>query len=375
MLSRHSPALIVALSISLCVGAFKLYLRQSATELANQFHAENLADLSASNTFSLATKLNALSSAAQINCITGTRTGTTFFDKRAGTCKQGAFREEAIVTNPPTNDIRISIFTRLPPLLEYAGLCFVILQGILLLLLLKTSRRSAKIQADALAEKLRTEKYLSNLAAQVAHDIRSPLAALKVATSQLEKLSNDENDIKNLIHLAVDRITTIANDLLERHRLKEANNETSNIQALLCSLVQEKKLQFSNRPEVSITLTFLRHDLNHTVYGRSSDISRVVSNLINNSVEALLHGGTIAISTTPHKRKLKVHIVDNGPGINKKLLKNLGHRQISSGKEQGTGFGIIHAKSTIENMGGTFNIRSKLKRGTTISLTFKRAPI
>lgn len=83
-----------------------------------------------------------------------------------------------------------------------------------------TGRMSdALSQAARLESELAVSKAVSDIAAQVAHDIRSPLAALGAAAKGLELLPPEQ---RSLIEGAVVRMQGIANDLLQRYRAPSA---------------------------------------------------------------------------------------------------------------------------------------------------------
>lgn len=104
-----------------------------------------------------------------------------------------------------------------------------------------------------------------------------------------------------------------------------------------------------------------------------SDLNRVLSNLINNSVEAIGDSpGNVEVSLTSDDHNAIINISDNGPGIPPHILAKLGVESISYGKENtdsGSGIGVLHAKKTIENMNGKFSILSSIGKGTTVTIT------
>ena len=108
-------------------------------------------------------------------------------------------------------------------------------------------------------------------------------------------------------------------------------------------------------------------------------LQRVLSNLINNSVEAFPEKkGRVTVSVRAYKEKVQLTIKDNGSGIPPEVLKKLGEQGVTHGKagtESGSGLGVYYAKSTIEAMGGTFNISSQVDLGTLIDMQIPRAEV
>jgi signal transduction histidine kinase len=230
---------------------------------------------------------------------------------------------------------------------------------------------------------LKTEKEaaLAKMASQVSHDIRSPLAALNLILGSLTQVSEEK---RVLIRSAVQRINDIANQLLEvgkKQRNQSMLAAPSKWPVVLLSsvidyLLSEKRVQFREKANIQI-----EGDLNQG-YGLFSkcdpnEIKTVLSNLINNSIEAFVNEtGKVTVSISDHRGQVTIMIQDNGKGIPKHILDKLGQQGVSHGKEgtqSGSGLGVFHAKQTIEALNGHFTIQSKLGQGTTITISLPKA--
>ena len=222
---------------------------------------------------------------------------------------------------------------------------------------------------------------LSKISRQVAHDIRSPLSALDTLVKDMKDIPETK---RILIRNSVNRIHDIANDLLDKNRDIE-NNKTIDIlsgerqsyllSALIESIVSEKRISYRNMPHISI-----ESDLGHKAYGLFScvnlnEFKRVLSNLINNSVEALgSNSGHILISLDSlNSKSLKISIIDNAHGIPANIIQTVFQEGVSIGKENGSGLGLYYAKKTIETWGGQLSIKSQQGLGTQIDLILEKA--
>lgn len=233
-------------------------------------------------------------------------------------------------------------------------------------------------------EKLRISEQLAKLAAQVSHDIRSPLSALNLVYSNLSEISEEK---RLLIRRSIQRINDIANDLLAKGKsplessgfLQRHKNTNSLLYAEVDSIISEKRIEFRDKSNVDISV--IKPELAYGIFSEinSIEFKRIVSNLINNSVEALNGAsGTINVFIGADDDKTWITVSDNGPGIPDHILSKLGQMAISFGKEQGesgSGLGILHAKKSIENMGGKLEIESKLNHGASITMTFPRTKV
>lgn len=215
-----------------------------------------------------------------------------------------------------------------------------------------------------------------DMAKQVSHDIRSPLAALMMAIDDVDKTISTSQ--KNMIYSSVRRINDIANNLLNSRATNEISSEirTELLGPIIDSLVSEKRMQY--RDNLNINIKF---DLNES-FGLFSNVNvvelkRSLSNLINNSIEAIVSKGTVSINIFETKdKKICLSIVDNGSGMSEDVLNKLGEKGFSYGKrgsDSGSGLGFFHAKKMIESLGGALEIESHLGQGTSIKIFLNKA--
>ena len=70
---------------------------------------------------------------------------------------------------------------------------------------------------------------------------------------------------------------------------------------------------------------------------------------------------------------MEITVKDNGKGIPIDLLGKLGTRGETHGKEDGSGLGLFHARTSCEAWGGNLSIKSQLGVGTTVSISLPRS--
>jgi signal transduction histidine kinase len=227
--------------------------------------------------------------------------------------------------------------------------------------------------------KIESANRIAQIASQVSHDIRSPLYALKMA---LEEVDNIPSQYRNMIRMSVQRINDIANNLLKDNKEKAITDKTQLEIELLApiidTLVSEKRLNYRQKSKIHIEA-----DLSKS-YGifsnvNSIELKRVLSNLINNSVEAMESSGEVIVSLSETiNGKILLSVKDNGKGMPEHVLKRLGEKGLSHGKnglESGSGLGFYHANETIESFGGKLEITSATDKGTTINILLTKEAI
>ena len=223
---------------------------------------------------------------------------------------------------------------------------------------------------------------ISEVSAQVAHDIRSPLAALDSSLNDISQLPEEKRII---IRNAINRIRDIANNLLEKYRYNSKekfdfdNNQTKNLKTCLIStlidqVITEKRLQYKTKPQINIDF-----ELTNNSYGLFSNIEpiefkRIISNLVNNSVEAMPDDkGNIKIILLSENEYVIVKVKDDGRGIPPEILSRLGEKGLTFNKKDGSGLGLYHSKTTIEKWSGKLEIKSQINKGTGVIIKIPKA--
>lgn len=222
-------------------------------------------------------------------------------------------------------------------------------------------------------------------ARQVAHDIRSPLTALELLAQDLPEVTEDKRiTIKN----AVDTLKDLASNTLQAVKRKREiveYEQSEPIAILLERIISEKRIQLLNNIKLSLNIDDKR------AYGFFARIDntafkRVISNLLNNAIDAVSSRLSFEETTSSYKGEVEVTlrgalhngmeviIQDNGCGIAQENIEQVLQGGISIGKKDGTGIGLSSSKQLIEACGGKLEIKSELNQGTTITIFLLSAP-
>lgn len=225
------------------------------------------------------------------------------------------------------------------------------------------------------SETRRTEAQLSKLAIQIAHDIRSPVAALQSIIMVLNKLPIEQ---LNLIRAVSKRIEDIANSIL--NNAKQLANEPKlrecELTSLLAELIQEKRAEYLHLGNIEIKLT--HNSIIEPIFALVDEnkMTRVLSNIINNAFEAIDGPGKIEISIkTCDEKLLELSVTDTGHGISDTLLQKLSKEKVQSKKKAGTGIGLLTAREAVESWRGELTIRTKELEGTKVSISLPIIPV
>jgi signal transduction histidine kinase len=213
---------------------------------------------------------------------------------------------------------------------------------------------------------------VAQISSQVIHDIRSPLAALEMVVKGQTQLSEER---RILVRQSIGRIKDIVNVLVKRNvavsKDSTAGNESRMVQllsSLIDVLISEKRMQFRSKIGVEIDSALSENSYGIFSEVDSAEFMRLLSNLINNSVEAIGNRGRVTVSLAQTMDHAVISVSDNGCGIPPEILSVLGQRGQTYRKEGGLGLGLYHAKTTIESWGGSLTIYSTHGEGTQVEL-------
>lgn len=201
------------------------------------------------------------------------------------------------------------------------------------------------------------DAILGRQAVQLAHDIRSPLEALKSAKDEIARLPELE---KESVNLAIRRIEEIAYNLLQMRKGKIKSTSLSHVKSTINQIVLEKRLQFRNYPNLSINLSDDVYSYNLFSGVEPDAFKRIISNLLDNAAEAMKFNGIVNLVIENHDNVFHISISDSGPVISKEELTKFFEKGFTT-KPDGNGLGLYHAKKVIEQASGSMSFTQNEK--------------
>ncbi|MET3105355.1 signal transduction histidine kinase/GNAT superfamily N-acetyltransferase [Oxalobacteraceae bacterium GrIS 1.18] len=237
---------------------------------------------------------------------------------------------------------------------------------------------SVEITAEKEAEQLRrqVQEKITSFARKVAHDLKSPIAALKMLANGCPSIPPDTVTIMNN---AIDRLNDISDNLLdirEDFSLNQNIEQQQNLALaeLVSEMMNEKRVEHQNK---AIEFEF-RADPNTRLVQikiQKNQFKRSLSNLINNAVDALVGSstGSIIVSLRDAENQLTLSLHDNGKGMHQSTIdKILKRTAITHGKNNGHGLGLQQVWDMLDANSGQIRIESTVGLGTTVELTFPK---
>lgn len=226
---------------------------------------------------------------------------------------------------------------------------------------------------NAAAELERSREYRSSLMQMMAHDLRSPLAALKVSLALLykknqEKIGDDGLRQMNGMNASIDRLINLISDLLILERLERnelvLDQGPENIREVaqvaidsVASLAEARKITIENAvPKLYVTCDRER-------------ILQVLVNYLSNAIKHSPSSADVSVSAAEEggaPGMLRVEVRDRGAGIDSREAAQLFEKfhQLRAGKELGgSGLGLAISRLIIEAHGGRVGVVGRKGEG------------
>lgn len=215
------------------------------------------------------------------------------------------------------------------------------------------------------------DKARSQVAAQVAHDIRSPLMSMNMALGQIE---SSQLEPLAILKSAAARIAGIVQKLSASSSPKKQDESATEapkltlIEPLIASVFNEHMV----RKHPSQTLSLHGLDTLPSIWSviQVNELQTAISNLINNAFEAGASAVSLNLLAAPKEWTLEIK--DNGRGIPADVVDKIFERSFTFGKKGGTGLGLFQARTAVEWSGGKLEVTTKEGHGTSFVLRLPR---
>ncbi len=234
---------------------------------------------------------------------------------------------------------------------------------------LSESHRQLKESQQQLiqAEKLTS---LGQLAASIAHEVNNPLSGILTYAQLLAKKIKSgsmDNEIF-LSYLAKMEAELIRSTKLIRNLLDFARQSPPAFRQLNLNDIVNRAFDLTSHA-AELQHVHVNKELDAALPNLMADfdqLQQVCTNLILNAIQAMPNGGTLNISTSADKDKLKLEVQDTGCGISKENMTKLFTPFFTTKREvKGVGLGLAVSYGIIQRHNGKIEVRSKEGEGAT----------
>jgi signal transduction histidine kinase len=244
-----------------------------------------------------------------------------------------------------------------------------------------TVEKSRKqIEREARKEQDSRLAYVGTLASGLAHEIRSPLNAMRLNLDLLrEDLAAVEKPRRedfanrlNLISREVDGLQELLTEFLSFAKPPAMELLPTDLNQLLTDVIQFIAPSCEER-QIQIVKDFQKElypiPLDQNQFGRG-----VILNLLTNAMEQIGACGTITIHTRETPDHVEVAIEDNGGGVPEDVEARIFELFFST-KAHGTGLGLAIARRIVQEHGGDLFLENNPKRGATFIARLPKSKI
>jgi signal transduction histidine kinase len=223
-------------------------------------------------------------------------------------------------------------------------------------------------------KEVKAAKQQQNFLLSITHELKSPLASIKLVLQTLLKRKLNEEQIEMLANRAVkesDRLNQLVNDLLLAARLEssyvlqKASVDWVELIRYCVNSVSENNESASLRFECS--LDYLEG------YADENAIEIALVNLLENAIKYADGHPEITVRLQKINSTIKIEILDNGPGIPSKEKELIFQKFYRIGNEdvrktKGTGLGLYIVKSIVEGHQGQIKVSDNLGKGSVFTM-------
>lgn len=221
-------------------------------------------------------------------------------------------------------------------------------------------------RASLQAQRARNLRFLGRASAQMSHDLRNPLAALKGAVQFLEadlEQPDTRDRQRRYLRLIGEQIERIQG-ALERYDRVARIDARPRLQALNALIERVAKMQAFVNGEVRVELV-----PDARVPELCIDDELLVpalENVVQNALDASNPGDTVWLRTELLGDRVHISVRDTGSGMDARQCERAADEFYTT-KARGTGLGLTLAKRVVEAHGGALRIQSRPDQGTTVT--------
>lgn len=218
------------------------------------------------------------------------------------------------------------------------------------------------------------EQAWSEMARQIAHEIKNPLTPMRLSIQHLIRLKQRgiegwEDKFEDVATSILEQIEILSNTASEFSSFAKFYYEETTVLDL-AELINDQRVFFDTRDNIRIAYDYCHREC--MVQVRKGQIIRVLVNLVSNAIQALEDGGGyIRITLREEVDQYVVAIDDNGPGVKAEDVNKLFKPNFTT-KSSGTGLGLAICRNIIEQSGGKISYRRSDLGGACFSFSLPK---
>jgi len=230
---------------------------------------------------------------------------------------------------------------------------------------LTTAQREAVVQSR--------RALLGEVAASLAHDVRTPLSVLKTSAQLLaggELPPGEQRDLARMVAAEVDRVNGVVSQLVDLARPRTRQVELHEVDALVESAVAVIRPWARS---AGVTVETAPGAGRLRVRTDRDQMQQVLLNLVHNAVQAASRPGRVVVRWAADPPWAVIEVTDSGPGFTPDALARA-FSPFFTTRMDGTGLGLAITKRIVEEQGGSVGARNLAAGGACVWLLLPQVP-
>lgn len=230
-----------------------------------------------------------------------------------------------------------------------------------------------------ISERVKLEKLRDDLIHMLIHDLKGPLSSIDASMSVVcdglaGPLEEEQKNICDSVRTSSKKMVNLVMNILDINKMEEGklalNKTTFAAQDLIANFSWIRNIAGKDEKQIDFNV-----EGGLKVYADQNCITRVLENLLTNSLKHTRRGGIIALNIAKQGGQTCFEIADNGEGI---PAEDLGHifekfyNPKTKPTKTDTGLGLAFCKLAVEAHGGTISVESEFGKGTTFRFTLPK---
>lgn len=210
---------------------------------------------------------------------------------------------------------------------------------------------------------------VGEMAATMAHEVRTPLGILRSSAQMLERESHLSPRGQEMVQYVVsetDRLNRLVSTLLEAARPSPPEFAPRDVHAIIEHAL-ELLTQRADRRQITLVVELQANPA--TLVCDGEQLTQVILNLVLNALQILPEEATIVVRTATAAEHLVIEVADNGPGVPPDIRPRIFDPFFTT-REGGVGLGLTVVQQIVTAHGGTITVRESSHGGACFRCTF-----
>jgi two-component system sensor histidine kinase CpxA len=225
---------------------------------------------------------------------------------------------------------------------------------------------------DVMAEKLqRAAEQQLELSRNISHELRSPLARMRVAVELARRKAGDLSEFERLDRDA-ERLDSLIGQILSYTKLE--SDSVADAVAVDLSDVIKEVIENVNFESGGSRVSLLPGRDGIAVTGYRGALLSAIENVVRNAVRHTPADGRVEIAVDTAGESVSIDVLDRGPGVAEQDLAQLfdpffrTHESATNDGNGGTGLGLAIARRAVQLHGGTIEARNRVDGGLAVRI-------